>query len=95
MHLEGADLGKEQEFMPRQRSKRAPEEKPKEVGDILGISDSTGRLPDAPADRGGHPQGIDVRDEPHGSSELHQGPGATSIDMGGGGTGNTVSRKRH
>lgn len=76
-------------------SKRNDRKKPKQEGDVLGISDTTGRLPDAPPDRGGHPQGIDVRDEPHGSSELHQGPGATSIDMGAGGTGNTVSRRKH
>ncbi len=65
----------------------------KEQGDVLGISRSPGRIPQATRDHGGHPRGIDVRKQRHGSADVHQGPGATSIDMGAGGEGNAIERE--
>ncbi len=63
---------------------------PKRQGDILGISDATGEIPQATDDKGGHPEGIEVgRDRP-GSRDVQRGPGATSIDMGSGGEGHAI-----
>jgi len=75
------------------RHKRA--RKPEQVGDVIGISHPKGKIPPATADKGGHPAGIDVIPEPEraGIRDLEQGHGATSIDMGAGGTGNSVARR--
>lgn len=64
----------------------------KHAGDILGLSDAPPdvEIPRATTDHGGHPQGIDVRDHATGIGDLHQGPGATGIDMGYGGEGTAV-----
>ena len=77
--------------MPSKRPRRKEQE-----GDVIGISHATGKLPPATFDTGGHPQGIDVIPEPDlaGIRDLEQGTGATSIDMGGGGKGNAVTRRR-
>jgi hypothetical protein len=66
-------------------------------GDVIGISHATGKVPPATSDKGGHPRGIDVVPEPEaaGMRELEQGShGATSIDMGAGGNGNGINRRR-
>jgi hypothetical protein len=71
--------------------------KPEQVGDVIGISHPKGRIPPATTDKGGHPRGIDVIPEPEraGIRDLEQGNhGATSIDMGAGGTGNAITRRR-
>jgi hypothetical protein len=67
--------------------------KPAHAGDILGLSDAPPdvEIPRATADRGGHPQGIDVRTPATGIDELNQGPGATGIDMGYAGEGTNVT----
>jgi hypothetical protein len=62
-------------------------------GDVLGISDTPVdvEIPRATSDRGGHPQGIDVRGHATGIGDLHQSSGATGIDMGHGGEGTNVT----
>lgn len=67
--------------------------KSKHAGDILGLSDAPPdvEIPRATTDRGGHPQGIDVRDHATGIGDLHQSSGATGIDMGHAGAGTDVS----
>lgn len=77
----------------QERRDRAPE-KPAHEGDILGISDAD---PDVSIPTphlkpgGGHPEGIEVRDHATGIGDLSQTPGATGIDMGGGGEGTDIS----
>ena len=67
-------------------------------GDVLGISDTPASttIPQATTDHGGHPKGIEIGEyrRHSGSDELHPTGGATSIDMGGGGTGTDRSRDR-
>lgn len=69
--------------------------KPARKGDVLGISDAPPEveIPRATEDRGGHPQGIEVRDERKrhwGNEDIQPSKGATGIDMGGGGTGTNI-----
>lgn len=66
--------------------------KPSRTGDVLGISDAPTdvEIPRATDDRGGHPEGIEVRGErPRhwGTEDIPPSSGATGIDMGAGGTG--------
>jgi hypothetical protein len=75
--------------MPRKKRDRQMQE-----GDILGISNTTADIPRATPDRGGHPRGIELDDDRPGSRDVGQSPGATSIDMGSGGEGNSVKRSR-
>jgi len=77
------------------KSDTAPGE-PARTGDVLGISETPPEveIPRATEDRGGNPAGIDVRTPATGSGELKQSSGATSIDMGAGGTGTTVDPSR-
>jgi hypothetical protein len=72
---------------------RTDENAPVRKGDILGLSDAPPEveIPQASKDRGGSPEGIDVRDRITGIDELTHGSGATGIDMGGGGEGTDVS----
>ena len=65
----------------------------KHAGDILGLSDAPPEveIPRATNDHGGHPQGIEVRGHATGIGDLHQGSGATGIDMGYAGEGTNVS----
>lgn len=62
-------------------------------GDILGLSDTPDEveIPQAAKDRGGHPAGIEVRGHTRGTGHLKQSSGATAIDMGAGGSGNTIA----
>jgi hypothetical protein len=64
----------------------------KRKGDVLGISDAPPdvAIPRATDDRGGHPEGIEVRPERKrhwGNEDIQPSSGATGIDMGAGGTG--------
>jgi hypothetical protein len=63
------------------------ERRPKQEGDVLGISDADPdvEIPRATDDRGGHPKGIDVRRRAPGIGDVQQGKGATGMDMGAGG----------
>ena len=73
---------------------RKHSKKPEQMGDVIGISHAKGSIPQHKTGTGGHPDGIDVRREGHSIQDLNQGPGATSIDMGAAGEGNTVKRRR-
>jgi hypothetical protein len=68
---------------------------PVRKGDILGLSDAPPEveIPQASRDRGGSPEGIDVRDRVTGTKELTAGvgSGATGIDMGAGGSGTDIT----
>jgi hypothetical protein len=59
--------------------------------DVLGIGDAEGEIPRATSDRGGHPEGIDVRERTTGTGDLQRGKGATGIDMGHGGKGTGIN----
>jgi hypothetical protein len=70
--------------------------KPKRKGDVLGLSDAPPdvEIPRATQDRGGHPEGVEVRGEPKrhwGNEDIPVGKGATGIDMGGGGTDTSIA----
>jgi hypothetical protein len=72
--------------------------KPEQEGDVLGISHATGSIPHTNVPTGGHPQGIEI--EPNqgrasASGSTPQRSGATGIDMGAGGEGTDVARKRN
>ena len=79
---------------PQRRDRRHPEDShPAHEGDVLGISDTPVdvEIPRATQDRGGHPQGIDVRTPATGIGDLHRGSGATGIDMGYAGEGTQIT----
>jgi hypothetical protein len=69
--------------------------KPEQEGDVLGISQATGSIPHKNVPKGGHPEGIEIDASQNGArGSMPQRSGATSIDMGAGGEGNDISRKR-
>ena len=71
--------------------------RPEQEGDVLGISHAKGTIPHPPSTGHSNPEGIDVRPEPGahtGIEDVEQGSGATSIDMGSGGSGNAIRRER-
>jgi hypothetical protein len=76
----------------QERRDRTPD-KPAREGDILGISDARPdvSIPTHIKPGGGHPEGIEVRDHATGIGDISQTPGATGIDMGGGGEGTDIS----
>lgn len=79
--------------MTKRPDDKRPRDEQRNEGDVLGISESRGKLPiPKPGKRGGHPKGIDVRREQHGSRDVTQSKGATPIDMGEGGEGHDVKR---
>jgi hypothetical protein len=69
------------------------EDVPEREGDVLGISDAdpSAPIPQHVKPGGKHPEGIDVRDHATGIGDLSQNPGATGIDMGGGGEGTGIA----
>ena len=75
--------------MPRKKKERQMQE-----GDVLGISNATGDIPRATPDRSGNPRGIELDEDRPGSRDVGQSSGATSIDIGSGGEGNSVKRSR-
>jgi len=66
---------------------------PDHEGDVLGISDADPAVPIPQHKKpgGGPPQGLDVREPATGIGDVSQTPGATGIDMGGGGEGTGVT----
>ena len=76
---------------PTSRDKDAPAHE----GDVLGISDADPGVPIPQHIKpgGGSPEGIDVRDPATGIGDLSQNPGATGIDMGGGGEGTGIASR--
>ena len=81
------------EHRTRKDSNEHEPAKPRHSGDVLGLGDARPdvEIPRATEDRGGHPEGIDVRGHATGIGDLHQGPGATGIDMGHAGEGTQIS----
>ena len=69
--------------------------KPRQQGDVLGISHATGSIPHDNVPKGGHPAGIelDSTNEKSGRN-LPRGSGATGIDMGAGGEGTDIEPTR-
>lgn len=61
---------------------------PERQGDVLGLSDASPdvEIPRATDDRGGHPEGIEVRIPTTGTSELGHTKGATGVQMGSAGS---------
>jgi hypothetical protein len=79
----------------RKRDRRDPvDPQEKREGDVLGISDAEGDLP-GPKPREGtrRPKGIEVDPHPE-SQDAEPGKGATSIDMGAGGEGHAIRRRK-
>ena len=74
----------------------ADEQPRKHAGDILGLSDADPavEIPRATEDRGGNPAGIEVGTSGATMGALRRTPGATGIDMGGGGTGTDIEPAR-
>jgi hypothetical protein len=73
------------------------ETKPRQEGDVLGISQSPGSIPRANVPKGGHPAGIELdreHNKPAGTRDLNRGSGATGIDMGSGGEGTDIEPSR-
>jgi|EndMetStandDraft_4_1072995.scaffolds.fasta_scaffold31617_3 hypothetical protein len=70
-------------------AKNAPE--PERLGDVLGLSDASPavEIPRATDDRGGNPEGIEVRQPATGTGELRRTSGATGVLLGGAGSGPT------
>jgi hypothetical protein len=73
------------------RERQSAEHEPQKPGDVLGIGDAEGEIPAATSDRGGHPEGIEVRERTTGTADLQRGKGATGIDMGHGGKGTGIN----
>jgi hypothetical protein len=70
--------------------------RPLHEGDVLGISETTSDGNQAfPKNRkDSHPDGIDVRKGTTGLEDVPQRPGATGIDMGGGGEGEDLDLEK-
>ena len=70
-------------------------DQPTREGDVLGISDANPKagVPPRVKPGGGPPEGIEVREHATGFGDISQTPGATGIDMGGGGEGTGVSSR--
>jgi hypothetical protein len=79
----------------RIRTQREEDNRPAREGDVLGLSDAPPdvEIPRATADRGGNPQGIEVRQRATGIGDVRQTSGATGVDMGGGGEGTDLSSR--
>jgi len=77
--------------MPNKKKSKRPEQE----GDVIGISHAKGPIPHGNIIPGGHPRGVEIeRARDQGLDDVPQGTGATSIDMGAGGEGNAVRRRR-
>jgi hypothetical protein len=79
----------------RSHDRDRDEERPTREGDVLGISDAdrNARIPQHVKPGGTHPEGIEVRRHATGIGDLSQNPGATGIDMGGGGEGTGIASR--
>ena len=73
----------------RREQEERDAEKARERGDVLGLGDADPdvKLPGNARPSNRRPQCIEVREHATGIGDLSQGPGATGIDMGAGGTG--------
>ena len=73
------------------------QDRKKQPGDVLGVSNPGGpKLPHPPSD-GSTPRGIEVRGEPKrhwGNEDIPQSDGASGIDMGGAGEGTGITADR-